>query len=329
MKVAVVILNWNGVDLLKKFLPALVQFSPQAELYVIDNASTDTSLAFLEENYPLIHTVPLAENFGFAKGYNEGLQNIDADLYCLLNNDVKVTENWLVPMIQAFETTEVAIAQPHILDLNKPDHFEYAGAAGGYIDRYGFPFCRGRVFHVCEQNTQQYTTTEDCFWASGACFFIRRETWKKLGGFDEDFFMHQEEIDLCWRAFNQGDLCQSIGASQVYHLGGGSLRPSPQKTYYNHRNSILMMIKNLPKKQLFSTLFKRLVLDGIAAVHYLFKGSPSSFLMVIKAHLYTYYHLRKTLKKRRNQGEKNNYYALKSIAWTFFVLRKSKYSDFK
>lgn len=329
MKVAVVILNWNGIALLEKYIPTLVQFSPQAELYVIDNASTDASVSFLEENYPRIHTLRLTENFGFAKGYNEGLKHIEADLYCLLNNDVKVTNNWLTPMIHAFETTEVAIAQPHILDLNKPNQFEYAGAAGGYIDQYGFPFCRGRIFTVCEQNTNQYTSTEDCFWASGACFFIRSNTWEALGGFDEDFFMHQEEIDLCWRAFNQGYVCQSIGASHVYHLGGGSLRLSPQKTYYNHRNSILMMIKNLPKNRLFPILFLRLILDGLAGIHYLLKGSPSSFLKVIKAHFYNYLHLMKTLKKRGIHRKKTNYYALKSIVWTFFVLRKSKFSDFK
>jgi GT2 family glycosyltransferase len=329
MKVAVVILNWNGKELLEKFIPSLLEFSKEAELHVIDNASSDNSIPYLKENFPSIHLISLPENYGFAKGYNEGLKNIEADLFCLLNNDIRVTKGWLPPIIQAFKTSSLAIAQPHMIDLKEPTHFEYAGAAGGYIDQYGYSFCRGRVFDVCEQNNQQYDATVDCFWASGACFFIRAEVWKTLGGFDEDFFMHQEEVDLCWRAFNHGYTCQSIGASKVYHQGAASLQPSARKTYFNHRNAIMMMIKNLPKEPLFSILFVRLLLDGIAGIRYLLSGHPSSFFMVIKAHIYNYARLKKNLAKRGESMKKTRYFTLKSVVWTYFVLRKSKFSDFK
>lgn len=327
MKLAVVILNWNGKELLEKFLPSLIRYSAKAELYVIDNASTDDSLTFLSKYYPTIHSIPLNENFGFAKGYNEGLKQINADVYCLLNNDVEVTQNWLDPIVSAFKTTRVCIAQPTLLQHKEKNYFDYAGAAGGFIDKYGYPYCRGRIFNALEKNTNQYNTTTECFWASGACFFVRRSVWEELGGFDEDFFMHQEEIDFCWRAFNAGKTTKVIADSFVYHVGGASLKPSARKTYYNHRNSLRMMVKNLPKKTLLPTLFQRFILDGVTGVYYLAKGDFRGFFMVIKAHLAVYVKLNSTLKKRSVSISKKPYYHHKSIVWTHFFLRKSKFYD--
>ena len=326
MKLAVVLLNWNGKALLERFLPAVTAHSKEAELWVIDNGSTDDSCTFLCENYPEINQVVLKQNYGFAKGYNEGLKQIDADLYCLLNNDVAPTENWLPPIITAFEKTTLAIAQPKIVSLHQPERFDYAGAAGGFIDRFGFPYCRGRLFDHLETDQQQYTTSK-CFWASGASFFIRSSTWKTLGGFDEDFFMHQEEIDLCWRAFNKGFTTQCITTSTVHHLGAASLKPSPQKTYFNHRNSLWMLLKNVPTKQLFPIVFGRMVLDGFAAIRYLSQGNLMAFLMVLKAHGQVYAKLFYTLKKRRTTSKHEGYFQHKNLPWAFFILRKRKFSQ--
>ena len=326
MKTAIVILNWNGRSLLERFLPDLVKYSSDAQLYVIDNASTDDSCAFLNQQYPQIKQVVLDQNYGFAKGYNLGLKSIEADLYCLLNNDVAVSENWLSPIQEAFKDGKLAIAQPLLLQYDQRQFFEYAGAAGGFVDRYGFPYCRGRLFDQLEENKGQYKTTH-CFWASGACFFIRRSVWKELNGFDDDFFMHQEEIDLCWRAFNQGFKTKCISSSQVYHLGAASLKPSPLKTFYNHRNSLWMLLKNVPKQHLYSIFFMRLVLDGFAAIRYLSLGHVASFFMVIKAHFKVYGSLRKTLAKREINRPEEPYYRLNSLPWNYFILRKSKFSD--
>ncbi len=326
MKTAIVILNWNGRSLLEQFLPDLVKHTKDAELWVIDNASTDDSCVFLSNQYPQVKQVLLDQNYGFAKGYNLGLKSIEADLYCLLNNDVAVSENWLSPIQNAFKEGELAIAQPLLLQYDQRQMFEYAGAAGGYIDHYGFPYCRGRLFEQLEENIGQYKTSQ-CFWASGACFFIRRSVWEELNGFDEDFFMHQEEIDLCWRAFNLGYKTKCIASSQVYHLGAASLKPSPQKTFFNHRNSLWMLIKNVPKQQLFRIFFMRLILDSFAAIRYLSLGHVTSFFMVIKAHFNVYGSLRKTLAKRELNRQKKPYYHLKSLPWNYFILRKSKFSD--
>ena len=326
MKIAIVILNWNGRSLLEQFLPDLVKYSDNAQLCVIDNASTDDSCAFLSQQYPQIKQVVLDQNYGFAKGYNLGLKSIEADLYCLLNNDVAISKNWLFPIQDAFKDSELAIAQPLLLQYDKRQDFEYAGAAGGYIDRYGFPYCRGRLFNHLEKNNGQYKTSY-CFWASGACFFIRRSVWEELKGFDEDFFMHQEEIDLCWRAFNQGYKTKCIASSQVYHLGAASLKPSPKKTFYNHRNSLWMLIKNVPKQHLFWVFFMRLVFDGFAAIRYLSLGNIASFFMVIKAHFAVYGSLRKILAKRKPSRQKEPYYDLNNIPWKHYILRKRKFSD--
>lgn len=326
MKFAIVLLNWNGKKLLEQYLPTLCKFTTNTELYVIDNNSTDDSLVFLNNHYPKIHQIPLKENYGFAKGYNEGLKQVKADVYCLLNNDVKVTEDWLYPIQKAFETENIAIAQPLILQLKNPTLFEYAGAAGGYIDAFGFPYCRGRIFDTLEKNNMQYKSSE-VFWASGACFFVRRNLWEQLNGFDEDFFMHQEEIDFCWRAKHQDASIKVIATSKVHHLGAASLSSSAKKTFLNHRNSLLMLLKNLPKNKLVPIVFIRMLFDGVAAFRYLFKGKLILFFMVFKAHLNVYFLANKNLKKRSNKSYVKNYYHRKSIVFLYFVLRKCKFSD--
>lgn len=325
MKIAVVLLNWNGKSLLERFLPTLILHSSTADLYVIDNGSTDDSINFITQNFPEINCIPLKHNHGFAKGYNEGLKQVTADVYCLLNNDVKVAPNWLNGVEKAFKERKLAIAQPLILDLKNPSNFEFAGAAGGFIDAYGFPYCRGRLFSSIEKNKGQYTTDSSCLWASGACFFVDRNCWEELGGFDEDFFMHQEEIDFCWRAFNQNYQTGLIGDAKVYHQGGASLPPSGQKIYYNHRNSLWMLTKNLPKNKLLPTLFMRMLFDGLAAVYYLFQANPTAFLMVIKAHLVFYRTFHKMYKKRGEKLPKTTYFHRKSIVFDYFFLRKRKF----
>ena len=326
MKTAIVILNWNGRSLMEQFLPALIQYTTSASIYVIDNASTDDSRTFLEQHYPQIQQVNLDQNYGFAKGYNLGLKQIDAELYCLLNNDVAVTKNWLSPIQAAFKQGDVDIAQPLLLQYEAQSMFEYAGAAGGYIDRYGYAFCRGRLFDSLEENKGQYETAF-CLWATGACFFIRRSVWETLEGFDEDFFMHQEEIDLCWRAFNLGYKTKCIATAKVHHLGAASLKPSPQKTFFNHRNALWMLLKNLPNNKLFTVFFCRLILDGIAAIRYLIGGQIASFFMVIKAHFSVYASLRKNLAKRSKSEKKQDYYHKSNLPWRYFIIRKNKFSD--
>ena len=327
MRLAIVILNWNGKDLLERFLPSVVAHADEAELWVIDNASTDDSIKFLEQNFPSVNRILLNQNYGFAKGYNDGLKKIDADLFCLLNNDVAPNKNWISPIKKVFETSETAIAQPKILNLKHPNTFDYAGAAGGFIDRYGYPYCRGRIFDNLEEDQNQYTSSS-CFWASGACLFIRAKVWHELGGFDEDFFMHQEEIDLCWRAFNKGHKVKCITEASVDHLGAASLKPSPKKTYLNHRNSLWMLIKNLPKSQLIPVTLSRMVLDGFAGIRYLIQGNFRSFFMVLRAHVHLYLNLNKMLKKRSTAGQRGDYFHVRNLPWQYFILRKRKFSQF-
>ena len=299
MSVAVVVLNWNGKNLLQSFLPDLVRYSKEAKVYLIDNASEDDSISYMGEKFPEIKIIQNNENLGYAGGYNTGLKEIDEDILCLINNDIRVSKDWLIPIVEFFEKNpNTAIAQPHILDEKDPTKFEYAGAAGGYVDRLGYPFCRGRIFDYLEKDHGQYDKNKSVFCASGACFFIRNKTFKSAKGFDEDFFMHQEEIDLCWRAFNKGHKIECITESSVSHLGAASLKPSPKKAYLNHRNSLWMLIKNLPKSQLIPVVFARMVLDGFAGIRYLIKGNYRSFFMILYAHLHLYLNLNKMLKKR-------------------------------
>ncbi len=324
MKIAVVILNWNGKKLLEAFLPSVLQHSPEASIYVADNASTDDSVAFVQAHFPSITVIQNHGNLGFAGGYNEALQKVDADIYALVNSDIEVTPNWLQPIIEKFQNEpKTAIIQPKILDFKNKAYFEYAGAAGGFIDQYGYPFCRGRIFETIEKDTHQYDDETEIFWASGACFFIRKEVYHELNGFDADFFAHQEEIDLCWRAFNLGHQIKYSSKSVVYHVGGATLQQgNPKKTFLNFRNSLLMLVKNLPKSSLFQVLFIRLVLDGVAGIQFLLKGKPSHTLAILKAHFSFYSLFSKNYKKRSSQ-QLPNYYITKSIIYRYFIKNNS------
>lgn len=320
MKVAVVILNWNGVQLLEQFLPSVVKNSPEATVYVADNASTDNSISYVNTFFPTVKIIKNDLNLGFAGGYNEALKSVDADLFALVNSDIEVTENWLKPIITTFENEpKTAIIQPKILDYKRKEYFEYAGAAGGFIDKYGYPYCRGRIFETLEKDNGQYDDTSEIFWASGACFFIRSSVYKELKGFDADFFAHQEEIDLCWRTINKGYTIMYNSASVVYHVGGATLQQgNPKKTFLNFRNSLLMLTKNLPQKEIYSILFQRMILDGIAAIQFLFKGKTNHFLAVLKAHA-SFYSLFTIHYKKREVFQVDKYYTVKSIVYLYFI----------
>jgi GT2 family glycosyltransferase len=319
-KIAVVILNWNGAKLLEQFLPSVIEHSDVATIYVVDNASTDSSIDVLKTKFPSVNIIQNDGNYGFAKGYNVALQQVEEDYYALVNSDVEVTEGWLSPILTVFDKElNVSIIQPKILDYKNKEYFEYAGAAGGFIDQYGYPFCRGRIFDTIEKDNGQYDDETEIFWASGACFFIRKEIYRKLNGFDCEFFAHQEEIDLCWRAFNLGYKAKYTSKSVVYHIGGATLKESnPKKTFLNFRNSLLMLTKNLPKNKLPSIIFVRLLLDGLAGIQFIFKGKFNHFWVIIKAHFHYYHLINKTLKKRK-APQSENYYYIKSIVYKYFV----------
>jgi len=288
VKTAVVILNWNGLSFLKMFLGKVAEKSVDADtmLYVADNGSNDNSCEWIEENRKDVRIIRFDKNHGFAGGYNLALEQIEAEYYVLLNSDIEVTDGWLKPLISYLDSNpDVASCQPRILSYNNKDHFEYAGAAGGFIDKYGYPFCRGRILSNVEKNEGQYDSRIDIFWSTGACMAVRAESWKKCGGFDADFFAHMEEIDLCWRFHRMGYRVAFIPETSVYHVGGGSLPyNSPYKTYLNFRNSIYLLYKNLPDKKFSRLMFTRKVLDGIAAVFFLLKGDFRSVRAVWMAH---------------------------------------------
>jgi GT2 family glycosyltransferase len=319
-KIAVVILNWNGVKLLEQFLPSVISFSDEATIYVADNASTDSSIEVLKSKFPSVKIIENDANYGFANGYNIALQQVEEAYYALVNSDIEVTKNWLTPILSIFENEkDIAIIQPKILDFKNKEYFEYAGAAGGFIDKYGYPFCRGRIFDTIEKDLHQYDDEREIFWATGACFFIRKDIYTKLNGFDGDFFAHQEEIDLCWRAFNLGFKAKYTSKSIVYHVGGATLNEgNPKKTFLNFRNSLLMLLKNLPKNKLFPIIFMRLVLDGIAGVKFILQGKFSHCFAIIKAHYHFYHLISKNLKKR-NVVQNVNYFQSKNIVYSYFV----------
>jgi GT2 family glycosyltransferase len=332
LKTAIIILNWNGQKLLEQFLPSIVNFSSnEAEIYVADNASTDTSISFVKEFYPTVKIIKNATNGGYAKGYNDALKNIDADVYCLLNSDIEVTKNWLEPVIDVFKNDDkTAIVQPKILDYKNKTKFEYAGAAGGFIDLYGYPYCRGRVFNDLETDNGQFNDVSEIFWASGACLCIRSKVYHQLGGFDEDYFAHQEEIDLCWRAQNNGYLVKYVGNATVFHIGGATLQEvNPKKTYLNFRNSLFNIVKNVPKKQFLFVIFLRLILDGIAGVKFIFNLKPIHTFAILKAHLNFYKNFFKFLEKRKKLLKKQNYNLHTSIVWQYFALGRKEFKDLK
>tara|TARA_R110002020_G_scaffold25263_15_gene82453 strand:+ start:1662 stop:2654 length:993 start_codon:yes stop_codon:yes gene_type:complete len=328
VKVAVVILNWNGKDLLEKFLPSVVRFSSEATVYVVDNASSDDSIAYVSEFFPSVKIIQNKVNGGYAKGYNDALKNLSEDIFVLLNSDVEVTKNWLPPILSEFEKdASVVAAQPKVLDYKNNEYFEYAGAAGGFIDKYGYPYCRGRVFNTLEKDMGQYNDVSQIFWASGACLFVKAKAFWQAGGLDEDYFAHQEEIDLCWRLQAKGGKILYVGASEVYHVGGATLATlNPKKTFYNFRNSLLNLLKNAAGTKAFTALFVRMLLDGLAAFQFLFQGKPKHFFAIIKAHFSFYKLLPKFIKKREVFSSTLKYHTIKSIVFQYFILKKEHFN---
>ena len=324
--IAIVILNWNGKALLEQFLPSVLKYSEDAKIYVADNASTDNSIEFLKTSFPEISIIQNSENGGYAKGYNEALQYVAEPLLCLLNSDIEVTENWLNGILTAFNSeAKPDILQPKILDYKDKSKFEYAGAAGGFIDKYGYPFCRGRIFNSIEEDKGQYNDIIDIFWASGACFFIKNEVFKALNGFDESYFAHMEEIDLCWRAYNSSYKTQYVGTSTVYHVGGATLNNSnPKKTYLNFRNSLVTLVKNTDSN-VFSKAITRMLLDGVAGVMFLLQLKPAHFIAILKAHGSFYLNLSNVLKERKTLKKRPNYYQTSSIVWSYYVKKKQTF----
>ena len=287
MTTAVVILNWNGKKMLERFLPSVTLHSTgDTEVIIADNGSTDDSLAFVREHYPQLRIIELDKNYGFAGGYNRALEQVEADYYVLLNDDVEVTPNWIEPVIAQMEQhPQTAICQPKLLMYDQRDTFEYAGGAGGFIDKYGYPFCRGRMFTTLEKDHGQYDDPCPIFWASGAAMFVRSSVWKELGGLDDDFFAHMEEIDFCWRAKNAGYEVEYCPHSMVYHVGGGTLpKSNPHKTYLNFRNNMALLYKNLPQSRLAWVMVCRVVLDYVAAFKFLMERKPKEFSAVVQAH---------------------------------------------
>lgn len=330
--IAVVILNFNGKKLLQKFLPSVITNSKHAKIYVADNASTDDSILFLRNEFPEVQCIQLTQNYGFAKGYNEALKQVKEDYYILLNSDVEVSSNWIEPVIKAMESDRtMAAAQPKIRSYNLKDEFEYAGACGGFIDTYGYPFCRGRIFDTLEKDNQQYNDPIEIFWATGACMFIRSSVFNELNGFDGFYFAHMEEIDLCWRIRNTGCKIMAIPESVVYHVGGGTLNKlSPQKTFLNFRNSLLSLIKNNAHGLLFFKILIRLNLDGVAGIKFFLEGNPKHTWAIIRAHFSFYNNLKYALKWRKEMRSSKNFTPSQkqiyngSIVFDYY-LKKRKY----
>ena len=309
IKTAVVVLNWNGKVWLDKFLPTLIKHSLDATVFVADNASTDHSVDFVKNNFSSVKIIVNTKNGGYAKGYNDALKQIDAEYFVLINSDIEVTEGWLSPIIDLMDSDEkIAACQPKLLDYKNRNTFEYAGASGGFIDKLGYPFCRGRIFDDLEKDKGQYNDAVEVFWATGACFFVRASHFNEIGGLDEDFFAHQEEIDLCWRLKNSGYKIMVQPKSVVFHVGGGTLNSgSPFKTHLNFRNNLFMLFKNLPSHLLFTNITVRLVLDGIAALTFLNKENGLQHLFaIVKAHFIFYFEIPNLMAKRKNIKQKNN-----------------------
>ncbi len=328
--VGVVILNFNTKELLERFIPAVLATTyPNFELIVADNGSSDGSLELVREKFPGVTCLDLNINLGFAGGYNQALQELDHDYFVLLNSDVRVDPNWITPVIEVMERDQkIAAAQPKILDENKPDHFEYAGAAGGFMDALAYPFCRGRVFEVLEEDEGQYDSTREVFWASGAALFIRSEIWNSIGGLDTDYFAHMEEIDLCWRLKNKGFSIVAVPEARVWHLGGATLsKAKAKKTFLNFRNTLASMAKNMPASQFWLKLIPKLVLDGLAGVHFLLQGKPDHCWAIVRAHFNFYgtfgkwWKKRDTVKKGRMTGVYRG-----SLVFAHFIQKKKSYS---
>ena len=332
-KVAVVILNWNGKVFLEKFLPSVLASTyDNFKIIVADNASTDDSISFLKANFPSVEIIVNKVNGGFAKGYNDALKNVLADYFVLLNSDVEVTATWIEPIINLMEGDRlIAACQPKILDQKRKTHFEYAGASGGFIDALGYPFARGRVLDTLEKDEGQYDNAVPCFWASGACMFVRAQVYKQLGGLEEYFFAHQEEIDLCWRMQLSGYKVYVQPASVVYHVGGGTLpKGNSKKVYLNFRNNLIMLFKNSTYSTLILKLPLRFSLDALAAYKALFTGDGGYFIAVIKAH-FGFVHWLIFYRKKALYAKKVNRNLLglftKNILWGYYVKKKRKFSE--
>ena len=332
MRIGIVILNWNGEDLLKKFLPSVYNNSEGHQIYVVDNNSNDNSIVTIEKNFKKIKIIQNKENYGFAKGYNEGLKQINEEVICLLNNDVEVTRNWLNPVLKTFKTEkETVVIQPKILDFKNKNMFEYAGAAGGFIDYYGYPYCRGRIFGEIEKDNGQYDDDIEIFWASGACFFIRKRVFDELGGFDENFYNHMEEIDLCWRIENLKKTYKKkfLYQSVVYHLGGGTLDYNdPKKLFYNVRNHKWMLIKNTNENYIFNfnpfSVFAIIPwFNLLFALYNLLSLKFTHSTQIVKGMFSedkNYYLL-------RSNNKKPKYYVIYSVIFKYLILKKKKFSE--
>lgn len=330
-KVAVVILNYNGRTFLEKFLPNVIENSSSvAEIIVADNKSTDDSVEFMKNKFPDIRLILNEFNGGFATGYNVALRQINADYYILLNSDIEVTPHWIEPVIELMESDEtIAACQPKILSYYDKTKFEYAGAAGGYIDKYGYPFCRGRMFQDLETDNGQFNDVKEVFWATGACMFVKASLYHKYGGLDDDFFAHMEEIDFCWRLKNFDYKIMYCPDSKIYHIGGGTLpKSSARKTYLNFRNNLSLLMKNLPDGKVFGTIFYRFFLDWIAAFKFLCDGSFADFFAVTRAHISFLRHL-PVLKKKRRQYPHNKVTQVyqKNIVFKYFLEKKKLYNE--
>lgn len=335
-KVAIVILNWNGREFLEKFLPSVIENSPGSnrKIVIVDNNSSDNSIDFIRVTYPKIEIISFNKNHGFARGYALALPQIESKYYVLLNSDVEVTPGWLDPLEKLLDSdSEIAAVMPKMLSYSKRELFEYAGAGGGYIDKYGYPFCRGRILTSIEKDEGQYNDTCEVFWASGACMFLRSEAYGKTGGLDGDFFAHMEEIDLCWRLKRMGYKIYYCGSSVVYHVGGGTLpNDNPRKLYYNYRNSLYLLFKNLKGMQYFTILLPRMILDGVSASLYVVQGKWSFFMSVFRAHIRFYFTLPLLINKRRIfnkiiQQKAVNMLYQRSIVFQFFVRKKRKFAE--
>lgn len=324
-KVSVIILNFNGQEYLSQFLPTLIRHTPDAEIVVADNNSTDGSIKLLKTFANQLKIIKLEENHGYAGGYNEALSQVESEYYMLINSDVEVTENWLAPLVQFLDENSSYVAvQPKILDFYQRDTFEYAGAAGGFIDLLGYPYCRGRIFDTIEKDTGQYDSIIDVDWCSGACFLIRSETFHAHNGFESSYFAHMEEIDLCWRILNQGGKLACIPSSKVYHVGGGTLsKTSPFKTYLNFKNNLKTLQRNLPRVTLFFVLPLRIVLDWLAGFKLAKDQSLSHLKSVIKAQIDFIFSMKSTscsLKKR-----KNTFRGKKILLAEYYIFNRSTY----
>ena len=330
VKLAIVILNWNGQKFLTQFLPALIKYAPAySEIIIADNASTDNSIEFLKTEFPSIKIIQNKENGGFSKGYNDVLQQIEAEYYCLLNSDVEVTENWIDPIITLLDNQScIAIVQPKLLSFAHKNQFEYAGACGGFLDYLGYPFCRGRVFEYLEEDVGQYNNAIEVFWATGAALFVRSSVFHAVNGLDEDFFAHMEEIDFCWRVKSLGYKIMVEPKSVVYHVGGGTLpKNSARKTYLNFRNNMFLLLKNLPKEKLLPIFLVRFPLDHIAALFFLFRGHWKDTWAVYRAQLSFLRQFRKIKRKRENINNKTYKQTFqKSIVFEHYIKKKTKFN---